>query len=97
MKIPFNIGDAGAHQEKLWRILNDMAADLEATKNLVNDLKAKYNDLVAKYNAHVHTENVDATYTQNANTAAVAAGSQGTASAVADVVLKTVKSDNYTG
>ncbi|NSW82532.1 MAG: hypothetical protein HPY90_04525 [Syntrophothermus sp.] len=33
MKIPFNIGDAGAHQEKLWQILNDMAADLEALKN----------------------------------------------------------------
>ncbi|AYO30599.1 hypothetical protein D2962_08175 [Biomaibacter acetigenes] len=33
MKIPYNIGDAGAQQEKLWQILNDMAADLEALKN----------------------------------------------------------------
>jgi len=97
VKIPYNIGDAGAYQERLWQILNDMAADLEATANLVNDLKAKYNDLVAKYNAHVHTENQEASYTQNASTAAVTAGSQGAASNVADVALKTVKSDNYTG
>ncbi|MDI3548135.1 MAG: hypothetical protein PWR10_1787 [Halanaerobiales bacterium] len=32
MKIPYNIGDAGAHQEKLWQILNDMASDIEALK-----------------------------------------------------------------
>lgn len=97
MKIPFNIGDGGSHQDKLWQILNDMAADLEATKELVNDLKAKYNDLVVKYNAHVHTENTAETYTQNASTGDVAVQSQGAVSTVANVSLKTVKSDNYSG
>ena len=32
MKIPYNIGDAGSHQDKLWQILNDIAADLAEIK-----------------------------------------------------------------
>lgn len=33
MKIPYNIGDGGAEQDKLWQILNDMASDIEALKS----------------------------------------------------------------
>ncbi|MGB9886900.1 MAG: hypothetical protein ACPLRW_07885 [Moorellales bacterium] len=64
---------------ELWNVLSDLVDDLNAIKNLVNDLKAKYN-------THTHTENTAASYTQNASTLGPSA-----TTAVADVALKTTK------
>ncbi|MDK2902076.1 MAG: hypothetical protein PWR14_980 [Thermosediminibacterales bacterium] len=64
---------------ELWDVLSDLVDDLNAIKDLVNDLKTKYN-------SHTHVENVDASYTQNATTQGPSA-----TTAVADVTLKTTK------
>lgn len=41
---------------------------LVAITDSLNSLKTQIDDLQTKYNAHIHTENADAAYTQNANT-----------------------------
>lgn len=60
--------------------LDRVVADLTAIRDLVNDRKAKYN-------AHTHVENTAGAYTQNAITAAPAAGQQ---TSVADVTVTTL-------
>jgi len=95
-----NLAPSGAQgSPDLATALRDIADDLAAVKDLVNDLKAKYNALVdlvneikADYNAHcaaagLHYDGT-ASVTDTTNTVSTADGEKTT---VPDVTPKTVK------
>ncbi|MGE5528067.1 MAG: hypothetical protein ACM3X6_02865 [Patescibacteria group bacterium] len=83
MKIPESIGWGGSDQDKLHKLLNDIAADLAALTTVVNDLRAKHDAHAGATDMHY---NGSAGVTDTVN---VVDGS--------DVTLKTTPSDNYSG
>jgi len=54
----------------------DLAGELERLRLDVQTLASVVEELRGKYNAHTHVENTAPAYTQNATTAAPAAGQQ---------------------